>query len=186
MFLHFLLILGREVFRNMSLHELKAKLLQLEKDLTRTQNKVIELMEEKQTISPNNHVYCYFNHSLILEHDVNSRLIMGSFHVKNMSNEHKKTPIILIKINSEENFNFTEKFLTEEQSQIRGFQWRRMHLQNVDPKNHFVLKPTTMDTLPPHEGLTFQNFQIKIPFDASITVEGFVYFNESNNGVPAS
>ncbi|HLR72000.1 MAG TPA: hypothetical protein VK085_11315 [Pseudogracilibacillus sp.] len=170
----------------MSLSNLQKKLIQLEDDLDKTHQKIKELFEEKQHIPTNDHVYCYFNHSLILEHEKNkSRLIMGNFHIKNMSDQVKNLPIILIKITSQGDFRFTGKFQTENQRNTKGFQWERIMLKNLDPKNHFCLKPINTEQLDPNELLSFQNFQIKIPLDAAIIVEGFVYFDESNDGVPA-
>jgi len=170
----------------MSFNDIKAKLIQLEKDLEQTQSKAMELIETKQTVFKNNPIFCYFDHSLILEHEPNSNLIMGSFHVKNLSSEQKHQPLILIKIDTKDEFNFTGKFLTENQRDLQGFQWRRIHLKNLDQRNHFCFKPTNTNHLYSDEMLSFQNFQIKIPIDATILVEGFVYFNESNDGVPAS
>lgn len=170
----------------MSLTELQAKLAKLEQDLDRTQQKVSEVLHNIEEPAKSDHVYCYFNHSLLVEHEKNaSRLIMGSFHIKNTSNKKMDKPIILIKISSENKFNFSGKFQTDQQKQSGNFQWKRVHLQNLDPATHFCLKPTNKDYLAPHELLSFQNFQIKIPLHASILAEGFVYFEESNDGVPS-
>lgn len=170
----------------MPLNRLHEKLVQFEKDLDKTQQKIKGLIKKQQQTPSTNHVYCYFNHSLMLEHEKdNSRLIIGSFHIKNATNKVKKAPIILIKLTSESNFNFLGKFQTINQQSTKGFKWKRMNLKNLNPKNHFCLKPIGTDSIAPNELLSFQNFQIKIPIDASILVEGFVYFDESNDGVPA-
>jgi|SRR5690625_2465268 len=126
----------------MAFNELHEKLVQFETDLNKTQQKVKEMLKENLNNPSSNHVYCYFNHSLMLEHEKNSsRLIMGSFHVKNATNELKKAPIILIKLTSESNFNFSGKFQTNQQRSSKGFRWERINLKNLDPKSHFCLKP---------------------------------------------
>src|SRR5690625_7600539 len=105
----------------MSLAELKEKLIQLEKNFDVTQKQVKKIMEEKQQITQVNHIYCYFNYSLILEHERNSRLILGSFHVKNASYQKKNKTTILMKVNEDDNFNFTVKFLTDSQRIVKCF-----------------------------------------------------------------
>src|SRR5699024_8202962 len=165
----------------MSISDLQKKLEQFEQEFTHTQQAIKKLLSNKQQVDSNNLVYCYFNHSLILEHEKNSNhLILGNLYVKNESNQPKDSPIILIKVTSEDNFNFSGKFYTGSHLNQHGFQWKRIKLNNLYPKTHFCFKPTDKEYLSPDDRLTFQNFQIKIPLNSSIIVEGFVYFNQSN------
>lgn len=168
----------------MSLSELKAKLTQYEKEFDNTKRTVLQLMEESNQSSQNNHIYCYFNYAIDLEHQNKSkRLIFGDFSAVNVSNQDKNAPTILIKITTEHAFNFTGKFETDKKIRPMGFQWERLYVNNLDLKTHFLLKPIHTKQLKPNDMLTFNNFQITIPKDASIIVEGYVYFDGKNDGI---
>ncbi|MEI3614749.1 hypothetical protein [Pseudogracilibacillus sp. SO30301A] len=170
----------------MSVLDLKAKLKKIENEFEQAQRKAIEMIELRESSYEKDFVFCYFDHSLIPEHESDSNLIIGSIYVKNFSNEQKQRPLILIKVNSEDEFKFSGKYLSEKQKNIQGFQWKRINLENLDQRNHFCFIPTSKEYLSSDETVSFQNFQINFPLKSSIIVEGFVYFNESNDGVPAS
>jgi len=172
----------------MSLLKLKKKLLQLDEDLDKTQTLVKKLMKEKEDRTLiKGHPFCYFNHSFVfdtLDKEKNPTcLIVGSFYIKNTSNEVKNDPFILIKITSIDSFKFTGRFLTDSKQHSRGFSWERVYVSSLDPKNHFCLKPINKKKLKQNETLSFHNFQIQIPLHSSIIVEGYAYFDESNDGV---
>lgn len=171
----------------MSIGTLREKLLQLAKELNHSYVKVKRLLNDVSYPSLSKLVYCYFTHSIILNTtNQSSHLIMGNFHIKNVSNQTLKFPVILLKINSKTEFHFTGKYKSPHQeNKAYNFQWERVRLEDIDPTTHYCLKPIQKDHLLPNDQLSFQAFQIIIPTDASITVEGFTYFNQSNDGIPA-
>lgn len=173
----------------MSISQLRSKIFQFEQEFEQTYEQVKLLMEAhpNHAQSNNGHALCYFSQSLILDYEKNtSHLIIGSFHIRNPSNQRKSSPTILLKITSDTEFNFSGKFKSMKQmKQNYNFFWERLELDHLDPLTHYCLQPIKKDHLPPHDQLSFENFQIKIPLHASITVEGFAYFNHNNEGIPA-
>lgn len=173
----------------MSLLKISHTLTQLEKDIERTHDQIRKKFTEnnQHLLVQSSAVYCYFTHIIILNHEVDkSHLIMGSFYIKNISNEPKYAPVILLNIKSQTKFNFSAKYQNaNDKSRKQQFLWERIQLDKLDPKNYYSFKPTNTNKLQPNEQLSLQNFQIKIPLDAVLTVEGFTYFNKSNDGLPA-
>src|SRR5699024_12805364 len=93
---------------------------------------------------------------------------------------------ILLKINANTEFNFTGKYKAVNQNnQAYNFHWERIMMEDLDPMTHYCFKPTQTDQLLPNEQLGFQSFQIVIPNHTSLIIEGFTYFNQSNDGIPA-
>src|SRR5699024_9526443 len=109
----------------MSLLQLRNKIFQLEKDFQETYEKVQLLMNDVPTV--NGEIYCYFTQAIILDHETNtSHLIIGSFYVKNITKESKHSPMILLKISSETDFNFSGKFKSHQRiDQNYNFTWER-------------------------------------------------------------
>lgn len=171
----------------MPIHEITKKLQKLETSLETMQQYVKRTSEKAIHNTIDHDFYCYFDYSAILNEDEsNTHLIIGSFHVKNISSEIMNDPVILLKISADSLCDFSGKFKTENQTeQPYTFLWERVSMDEVDPQTHFCFKPTQKKTLQPNEQLSFQNFQIKIPTNESITIEGFTYFNQENDGVPA-
>lgn len=168
----------------MSLRILHEKLRQLEEELEHTYQTVEQLLTKVQPL--HNHIYCYFTYSIILNHMPSRHLIMGNFHIKNLSNQSMNSPVILLKITSKDEFNFTGKYKSTNQKQKGyNFHWERLPIKDLDPMTHYCFKPTKTDQLAPNEHLNFQNFQISIPDHATINVEGFSYFNKNNDGISA-
>lgn len=170
----------------MPLQTLKEKLTQLEKEFNQTKQTVEQMMSVKANQSDNHSIYCYFTFSMILNYNSTNHLIMGNFYIQNISNKILHSPIILLKINTKTEFNFTGKYKSSNQdSKTYNFLWERLAVEDLDPTTHYCFKPTKTDQIAPNEQLGFQSFQIVIPKDAQISVEGFTYFNESNDGIPA-
>lgn len=174
----------------MSLSKLQLKLQQLEKEMERTYADVEQLLKPVEQVNKeqvDNGVFSYFSHSVILDYEKStSHLVIGSFHVKNTSNISQNSPIILLKIISETEFNFSGKFISKKQvGQAHNFVWERLKMDHLDPNTHFCFKRVSDDRLKPYEQLSFENFQIKVPLNASINVEGFVYFDQNNEGIQA-
>lgn len=170
----------------MSLTELKVKIERFSEELEQTQTAIKTILNEKQTTSID-HVYCYFTQNIIMnDEDENNLLIIGSLHIHNKSNHVKKDPTILIKVTSDSNFNFMGKFKSSKLGQQNfTFQWERLDVDHLDPNNHFCLKPTETSELSPQGQLSFQNFQLKVPVNTTLTIEGFTYFDGQNEGIPA-
>lgn len=171
----------------MSIRSLKEKLLNLETELEQSQMKVKKILASRSLQTTSELIYCYFTYSIVLNYmKQTSHLIMGNFHLVNISDQNMQSPVILLKINSKTEFNFSGKYkLANKENQAYNFQWERVMIDDLDPATHYCFKPTENDVLRPNELLSFQSFQVVIPLDASINIEGFTYFNQNNDGVPA-
>lgn len=171
----------------MSLERIKIKLAHFEKDLEKSQEKTRAILKENDRPMQQNNPYCYFKQSVILNYQENaSHLIIGSFYVENISNTTINSPTILIKIDSKTEFNFSGKYKSAKQGkQNYTFLWERLELSHFDPMSHYHFKPTQTNLLVPNEQLVFPNFQIKVPNNASIMIDGFTYFEEKKEGIPA-
>ena len=167
----------------MSIQNMNKKLEQLETSFMKMQ----QYVKRTSNLTTDQTFYCYFNYSTIVSPDEDdTHIIIGSFHVKSISPKPMNDPIILLKITADAPCDFSGKFKTENQTdQPYTFLWERVTMDEVDPQTHFCFKPTQNNTLQPNEQLSFQNFQIKVPTNESITIEGFTYFNQENDGVPA-
>lgn len=167
---------------------LKEKITKLEHELVDTQTKVQELLAKKELTPPvSDPIYSYFTYTTILNYlQPASHLILGNYHIKNLSNQPMKSPLILLKFDSKTEFNFSGKYRSPQQDpEKHQFQWERIMMEDLDPVTHYCFKPTQQDELLPNEQLNFTNFQIVIPKDVSLKVIGFTYFNESNDGMLA-
>ena len=176
----------KEAYHIMSLTDLKIKLAQFEEELEQTQAAVKTIMTNKQTTSAD-HVYCYFTQSIMMNDQTEENLlIIGSLHIQNKSNHSKKDPTILIKITADSNFHFIGKFKSTQQGQQNfSFQWERLDVDHLDANNHYCFKPTQTKELSPQGQLSFQNFQLKVPVNTVLTIEGFTYFDGQNEGIAA-
>lgn len=168
----------------MSLAKLKDELSQFEDDLQKTYDQFQTLVNRYQRP---NHVYCYFDSSLILDNEQqNTHLIIGNFYVNNMSNDPKNLPIILLKLECDGQFDFSGKYkTTNQQNENPHFSWERIELDNFDSSTHYCFQPIELKEIVPKDQLSFQQFQIRFLKDATLSVDGFVYFNGSNDGVKA-
>lgn len=171
----------------MSIKTITEKLQKLETSIETMQQYVKRTSEKASKNTIDHEFYCYFNYSTIIHEDADdTHLIIGSFHVKSISPEVINDPVILLKVSADSPCDFSGKFKTENQTdQPYTFLWERVIMDEVDPQTHFCFKPTQNNTLQPNEQLSFQNFQVKVPTYESITIEGFTYFNQENDGVPA-
>lgn len=169
--------------------EIIAKLSQLETEMEQTQNYIKERLTEsnKSTTSPVDAVYCYFTHSVVMEYEHNaSNLIIGNFHVKNVSSNSVVSPTILLKITTDDEFQFLGKYkLANQSQQAYNFEWERLDLKNFDPVTHYYLKPIETNEIAPNEQLSFQNFQVIIPFGTTISINGFAYYEGKQEGIAA-
>lgn len=167
----------------MSVNKIKTELTTLERDLKKTYEKLQLLGTESKKVD---HVYCYFDSSVILHTDY--AFIIASFFVKNISNVRKKRPVILFKVNSDEPFEFSGKYKTTQQSgEGMHFFWEQFEFDDLDSDTdtHYCFRPTEIDQLEPYDQLSFQQFQIRLSRNCKLTVDGFVYFNEENDGIKA-
>lgn len=169
----------------MPIDKITKKLVQLESTVE-TLTKYTKLSDSTNQLGSQS-LYCYFNYSIIIDKNLaEENVIIGSFHVKNLSNQPMKTPIILLRLDTEYPCEFSGKYKTEQQiDEPFTFLWERIVMDHVDFYTHFSFKPVKSNVLEPNEQLDFENFQIKVPSGESITVEGFTYFNQDNDGVPS-
>ena len=166
------------------LGEIMKKLSELENELEETHLYIQELLKNPKKTSSGGTVFCYFTHSFVIDFEDTSNLIIGNFHVKNASSEPVVSPTILLKIGCDEEFQFMGKYKLPDQSpHMYNYEWERLELQDFDPDSHYFLRPLHADEIPPDGELSFQNFQIIIPYAAPITVEGFVYFEGKQDGI---
>src|SRR5690625_2042218 len=112
--------------------------------------------------------------------------IICSLHIQKKSNQSKKDPTILIKITADSNFHFIGQFKSTQQGQQNfSFQWERLDVDHLDANNHYCFKPTQTNELSPPGHLSFQNFQLKVPVNTVLTIEGFTYLEGQNEGIAA-
>ncbi|MFB5660857.1 hypothetical protein [Alteribacillus sp. HJP-4] len=176
--------MGRKTFQDFS-----KKLSQLERDMDQTHRKVKELITGLRTDSPpSKNLICYFNYSLLLveEDPASDLVIIGNFHVKNLSADSSYAPIILLKIDSDSSFDFSGKYLRPNQSnQAYKFTWERLELEHLDSHTQYCLKPIDQKKILPNQQILFENFQVKFSAETSFTMDGFVYSDGNNDGQPA-
>lgn len=168
--------------------DLMEKLSQLENDLEQTQHYIRERLKKSNNHTANEGtVFGYFSHSVVMDYEQDaSRLIIGNFHVKNVSSNPVVSPTILLKITTEDEFQFLGKYtLPNQTQQMYSFEWERIELKNFDPVTHYYLRPIQSNAILPNEQLSFQNFQIIIPFGATVNVDGFVYYEGKEEGIAA-
>jgi len=167
--------------------EIMHKLSQLETELEQTQIYIRERMKESNKTTIERTVFCYFTQSVVMDYEQDSsHLIIGNFHVKNVSSNPVVSPTILLKITTDDEFRFLGKYKLPNQTQeMYGFEWERIELKNFDPVTHYYLRPVQANEIPSNEQLSFENFQIIIPFGATISVDGFVYFEGKQEGIAA-
>lgn len=171
--------------------EIMAKLAQLENDLDQTQTYIKERIKNSNKItskaSDEGTVFCYFSHSVVMDYEQDaSRLIIGNFHVKNVSSAPVISPTILLKITTDDEFQFLGKYsIPNKSQQMYNFEWERIELKNFDPVTHYYLRPVQTEEILPNEQLSFQNFQIILPFGATVNVDGFLYYEGKQEGIAA-
>ncbi|MBP2078007.1 hypothetical protein [Oceanobacillus polygoni] len=167
--------------------DLKTRLAQLETELGQTQNYIKEKLNNLNNTSFEGAAFCYFNQTVVLDYEqYSTHQVTGDFHVNNLSSTPLASPRILLKITTEEEFKFTGKYKSSNQSQqMYNFEWERIEMGNFDQVTHYFLKPIEADEILPTEQLTFQDFQIIIPFGSTIRVDGFVYFEGKQEGIAA-
>ncbi|MBR3119211.1 MULTISPECIES: hypothetical protein [Oceanobacillus] len=167
--------------------DLKIRFSQLEAELGQTQNYIKEKLKNLNKSSFEGAAFCYFNQTVVLDYEqYSTHQITGDFHIKNLSATPVELPRILLKITTEDEFKFTGKYKSSNQNQqTHNFEWERIELGNVDPITHYLLKPVQAKEIYPTEQLSFQDFQIIIPFGTTIRVDGFVYFEGKQDGISA-
>jgi len=171
--------------------DLMAKLSQLENDLEQTQIYIKERIENAReptnTSANEGTVFCYFSHSVVMDYEQDAtRLIIGNFHVKNVSSTPVISPSILLKITTDDEFQFLGKYsLANQSQQMYNFDWERVELKSFDPVTHYYLRPIHTEKILSNHQLSFQNFQIILPFGATVNVDGFVYYEGKQEGIAA-
>ncbi|MEK4028577.1 hypothetical protein MKZ02_08485 [Pseudobacillus sp. FSL P4-0506] len=133
-------------------------------------------------------VSCFFTHSFLLNKDLKDNQIMiGSFSVKNNSRHVITSPIVLIKVKSDQAIDFSGKFTRAKQMEKhQKFGWERIEREEEeDGETSYWLKPIYTDKILPGEVLAFKNFQIGFSLlkPNNILIEGFVYCAEQTSGV---
>ncbi|OLO35866.1 hypothetical protein BTR23_16080 [Alkalihalophilus pseudofirmus] len=141
----------------------------------------------------------FFNYSVILpELDEEERevLIMGSFIIENTGEEMLHTPIICLKVNPISSGKLGGKIEAAPRNEMivdasNSEEWQFISQERKDKlkeNGEYWLKPVECKELSPGEKLFFSNFDINLskPEEKnSVIVDGFVYFKELQQGVPA-
>ncbi|SDN10385.1 hypothetical protein SAMN05216498_1480 [Tenuibacillus multivorans] len=128
----------------------------------------------------------YFTFSMNISHDLDmENLILGTYHIHNLSEQNISNPYICIKLSSGTPFMFSGKYIyPDSQKQIRTpGAWERMN--DREDKEEYWLRPLDREIIEPNEMITFPNFQIKWSPDKSYSgsVMGFTYSDQFQDGM---
>ncbi|WP_330949537.1 hypothetical protein [Virgibacillus sp. MG-45] len=163
------------------MEKLMALMTEIEQKMNNTERKINEKFMHVQQGS----TICYFTHSIIINQEPNnSHLILASFHVMNETSFPFHEPIILLHLDSDGDIDFSGKYTVEGSTNTRvKAPWVRVLLEDHDPQTHYCFKPTTTNLIAPKSGVSFQNFQIKLPFNQYVNVNGYYYCEEQKEGI---
>lgn len=170
------------------LNDLKTKI-QLLANEQSTFYKTLKRSLENVQRKYNDSIFSYFNHSIALaKSEKDKHFILGSFTICNYSNNPLSSPIILIKISTDESFDFSGKFKHPKSKEKNiHFAWERVDQEDGDPMREYWLKPISTKQLQPGETLEFNQFQLNFSSNQgkNILIEGFIYFQEIKEGLPS-
>ncbi|WP_121639001.1 hypothetical protein [Virgibacillus sp. Bac330] len=134
------------------------------------------------------HIVSYFTYSVNLNHQPDGEnLIIGSYHITNLGFKPLHHPYICIKLNDEDQFDFSGKYFYEQTQQKMKLANAWLRFNEASDQQEFWLKPSKQQILYPQETLTFPNFQLKWMPNRSYSgsVTGFSYGDEIEEGVHA-
>lgn len=130
----------------------------------------------------------YFTHSIsISTYNEDDHMVIGHFHIMNIGNTTIHQPLVFLRINCDDDFKFSGKFASGE-GQVNSaiHEWEKIKLEE-DTKGEYCFKPLKLKDIPPKGKLVFPDFQIRFSTSnmSSLSVQGFVYFNESQETINA-
>ncbi|WP_216828221.1 hypothetical protein [Alkalihalobacterium elongatum] len=143
----------------------------------------------------------FFNYSVVLPDEDEQEqekevLIMGNFIIENMGEDTLNIPVVCIKIKPAHSGMLGGKIEATPRSEMivdatNSLEWQYLN-QNFKEKakesGEYWLRPKESNELKPGEKLFFSNFDLKLnkPQEKnSVIVEGFIYFKELQQGIPA-
>lgn len=174
--------------KKQQLLEVKEKLLRLNLQTSSYINEIKKLISEQVLLEKNTGLLSYFTYSLNISHHKDQEsLLIGSYHIQNLSNQILTNLTICIQLSSESSFHFSGKYIHH--SSKRPIQpqdaWQRINEQTNN--SDFWLKPIEPSTIMPNEKIIFSNFQVKwLPTEAyAASILGFAYTDQYKEGIAA-
>ncbi|WP_010097603.1 hypothetical protein [Ornithinibacillus scapharcae] len=140
-----------------------------------------------QNINPPNNlqIISYFTHSLNISHTGGfDSFCIGSFHIRNVGTHVLNNPFICIRIESENDFDFSGKYVYQDSIQKKKMSQAWERINDSKEKHEYWLRPNEIQSLDAGSTISFPNFQLKWKSDLSYTfrVNGFVYGDELKEG----
>ncbi|MBA9026271.1 hypothetical protein [Peribacillus huizhouensis] len=166
------------------LQELENHLLELKSESLEYQEKIRALLHKRtQAQNP----ISYFNYSTIIDKEKSGEhTVIGTFHLHNPSTLPLHNPVILLKINSDQPFDFSGKYVfANKPIQNETFFWERIEHKQSGSINEYSFRPVANKIIPPNDTFSFSNFQIRFSNEETgyMHVEGFIYYQEKSDGI---
>ncbi|MGE8205255.1 hypothetical protein ACQKP0_11870 [Heyndrickxia sp. NPDC080065] len=169
---------------NTFIEEIRKTLSQIKK----TQKEKIQILDSvlsNYNFSSNSCI-AYFTESISLSSEPSDEnVVIGNFQVINIGHTSIHQPILLIKIKSDSNFNFSGKYAPIEGQDTQGiYEWERIKTKG-DMEKEYWLRPLKVNKIAPGEKLVYSSFQLKFPAcdNLVLSMDGFVYYEENHEGV---
>jgi hypothetical protein len=167
--------------------EFKQKIKQMDQIVTSNIDELKNIITDIK-IKHDVNVISYFTYSLDISHNKEQEnLLIGTYHIRNLGNKPITNPYICIKLPQNSPFTFSGKIINNKNKILMSAPGAWERINDEASSQEFWLKPITVQLLPPSEGITFQNFQLKwIALDSySGNIMGFTYCDEFKDGKPA-
>ncbi|MFS0674442.1 hypothetical protein [Ornithinibacillus sp. 179-J 7C1 HS] len=144
-------------------------------------NALIQSMKSNNALQ----VISYFTHSFnIFPSGDFDNFCIGTFHLKNIGTQALNNPFICIRVESENEFDFSGKYIYQDSLRKNRVTqaWERFNDSKV--KHEYWLRPVDIGKLAKGEEISFSNFQLKWKSHSSYSfrVNAFVYGDEIQEG----
>lgn len=137
--------------------------------------------------SPNKlQIISYFTYSLNISHTAEfDSFCIASFHIRNVGTVPINNPFICIRIDTENDFDFSGKYVYQDSLQKKNMSQAWERINDSKEKHEYWLRPNELQSLEAGSTISFPNFQLKWKFDLSYSfrVSGFVYGDELKEGL---
>lgn len=154
---------------------------QLNSKYKREINNLIRNMKSKKQLQ----IISYFTHSFNISHTEDfDNFCIGTFHLRNVGTVALNNPFICIRIESEDEFDFSGKYIYQDSLKKNRMTQAWERFNDSKDKHEYWLRPVEKKVLATSDKISFSNFQLKWkPHSAyAFRLNAFVYGDEIKEG----
>ncbi|WP_026908038.1 hypothetical protein [Paucisalibacillus globulus] len=152
-------------------------------------NEIKTIIKEQHNRQNNASIIGYFTFSISTTNKKNEKnIILGDFHIKNLSANTINNLYLCIKIDATDKYNFSGKYKTTKLQNDRtasSSYWSLFTVPDKEDENEYWFQLSNQKQLLPHETLSFSDFQINWTNKDvySCSVQGFIYTDFEKEGI---